>query len=222
MSSFNETFEDAFNTTSNGTYTNNTNGTNFNGTQFNQEPEMEEILKNVSFYTPIIYSAILLISLLLFASQYKKSQLKKRTELPSIFDENDARDLYFEIKSMDDVHEKVIKAALLNRGAEAIRRSLKMKELEPQIELIYKNGSVGEEYWQRFQNEMKLMEVEFKDCIQEAEALQPGWVQLFVGNAREICFNQAMQRRFDAIIKRKEVSIKEWDLKLDDNGMLIK
>ena len=53
-------------------------------------------------------------------------------ELPSIFDENEARKLYFEVKQMSEeqtVHEKVIKALLLNRGAEAIRRSFKLKEL---------------------------------------------------------------------------------------------
>ena len=193
---------------SNGTYSNSTyedtfNGTHSNGTFFTDEETANEVpLPSVSFYTPIIYTAILLISLLIFASQYKKRQIKKRTALPSIFDEDDARDLYLEIKKIsetENVHEKVLKAALLNRGAEAIRRSLKLKELEPQIELIYKNGSVGEEYWQRFQNEVKLVDLEFKQCLMEAESLQAGWVQLFVGNCREICFNQAMTRRYDAI-----------------------
>ncbi|CCC68272.1 hypothetical protein NCAS_0B01880 [Naumovozyma castellii] len=215
---------------SNGTYSNSTyedtfNGTHSNGTFFTDEETANEVpLPSVSFYTPIIYTAILLISLLIFASQYKKRQIKKRTALPSIFDEDDARDLYLEIKKIsetENVHEKVLKAALLNRGAEAIRRSLKLKELEPQIELIYKNGSVGEEYWQRFQNEVKLVDLEFKQCLMEAESLQAGWVQLFVGNCREICFNQAMTRRYDAITKRKEVCIKEWELKVNDEGRLI-
>ncbi|SCU91989.1 LAMI_0E08240g1_1 [Lachancea mirantina] len=207
--SFNETFDsDSFNKT--------------NGDTF--EPISET--KSVSFYTPMVYVSILLISLVIFASRYRRKTIKELSELPSMFDESVARDLYFEIQGLAEtgeskVHEKVVKAALLNRGAEAIRRTLKLKESEPQITVLYKNGSVGEEYWKRYQNEVKLTELEFKECIQEAEKLQPGWAQLFVAISKEICFNQAMARRYESILTRKEVNINQWALKLDDNGKLV-
>ncbi|EGA59720.1 Sec66p [Saccharomyces cerevisiae FostersB] len=121
----------------------------------------------------------------------------------------------------EKIHEKVLKAALLNRGAESVRRSLKLKELAPQINLLYKNGSIGEDYWKRFETEVKLIELEFKDTLQEAERLQPGWVQLFVMVCKEICFNQALSRRYQSILKRKEVCIKEWELKINNDGRLV-
>lgn len=154
----------------------------------------------------------------------QKEAAKKISEQPSIFDENDAHDLYFQIKEMSEnekIHEKVLKAALLNRGAESVRRSLKLKELAPQINLLYKNGSIGEDYWKRFETEVKLIELEFKDTLQEAERLQPGWVQLFVMVCKEICFNQALSRRYQSILKRKEVCIKEWELKINNDGRLV-
>lgn len=193
-----------------------------NGTFFETEEHVET--KVVTVYTPLIYGAVLIVYLMIFASQYRKRRIKALTELPSIFDENDARGLYFQVKQLGEeqsVHEKVLKAVLLNRGAEAIRRSFKLKELEPQIDILYKNGSIGEEYWQRYQNEVKLTEVEFKEALQEAENLQPGWSQMFVTVCKEICFNQALSRRYNSILKRKEVCIKEWELKLDDDGRLI-
>lgn len=210
---------------------NHTEGSGFEGA----EAAGENIVKSVSVYTPLIYCAILIISLVVFGSQYRKRQIKKLTQLKSIFDEHEARDLYLELKSMQEealetikeggkankIHEKVLKAALLNRGAEAIRRSFKLKELAPQVEINYKTGSVGENYWQRYQNEVKLIELEFKETIQEAEALQPGWSQMFVVVAKEICFNQALARRYNSIAKRREVAIEEWDLKLDNEGRLI-
>ncbi|EDO14482.1 hypothetical protein Kpol_242p5 [Vanderwaltozyma polyspora DSM 70294] len=180
--------------------------------------------KLVSVYTPLIYGSLLILSLIIFGSQYRKKQIKELSELKSIFDENEARDLYYELKSKreeDNIHEKVIKAALLNRGAEAVRRSIKLKELSTQIEIIYKNGGIGDDYWKRFQNEVKLVDLEFKETLQEAEMLQPGWVQLFVALSKEICFNQALSRRYDSIARRTETCIKEWNLKLDDNGRLI-
>ncbi|CCE61206.1 hypothetical protein TPHA_0A01220 [Tetrapisispora phaffii CBS 4417] len=180
--------------------------------------------QRISVYTPLLYGAVVILSLLVFGSQYRKRQVQELSQLKSIFDENEARDLYFQIKEKQEeekIHEKVIKAALLNRGAEAVRRSIKMKELGPQIELLYKNGGIGEEYWKRFQNEIKLIDLEFKDTLQEAERLQPGWVQLFVGLAKEICFNQALSRRYESIAKRRETCIEQWGLKIDDEGRLI-
>ncbi|SCW03652.1 LAFE_0G15192g1_1 [Lachancea fermentati] len=201
------------------------NGTNFNET-FGGETESTVEMKSVSFYTPLIYVSVLVISLITFASHYRKKTIKELTELPSIFDESDARDLYFQLKQMKEldnvkVHDKVIKAALLNRGAEAIRRSLKLKESEPQITLLYKNGSVGEDYWKRYQNEVKLVDLEFKETLQEAEMMQPGWAQLFVAVCKEICFNQALKRRYQAELARKEIFTEQWHLKFDDNGKLI-
>ena len=194
-----------------------------NGTFFETEEPIVET-KSISVYTPLIYVFILVVSLVMFASNYRKKQAKKISEQPSIFDENDAHDLFFQIKEMSEnekVHEKVLKAALLNRGAESVRRSLKLKELAPQINLLYKNGSIGEDYWKRFETEVKLIELEFKDTLQEAERLQPGWVQLFVMVCKEICFNQALSRRYQSILKRKEVCIKEWELKINNDGRLV-
>lgn len=193
-----------------------------NSTFFDTEEKVET--KIVSVYTPLIYGAVLIIYLMIFASQYRKRRIKALTELPSIFDENDARALYFQVKQLSEeqsVHEKVIKALLLNRGAEAVRRSFKLKELEPQVDILYKNGSIGEEYWQRYQNEVKLAEVEFKEALQDAESLQAGWAQIYVALCKEICFNQALSRRYKSIFKRKQVCIKEWELKLNDDGRLI-
>ncbi|SCU84747.1 LADA_0D03554g1_1 [Lachancea dasiensis] len=201
------------------------NESNFNST-FMEDDAGKIEMKSVSFYTPLVYVSILVISLVLFASHYRKKTVQELTELPSMFDESIARDIYFELKLMNEsgdtkVHDKVLKAALLNRGAEAIRRTLKLKESEPQITMLYKNGCVGEEYWKRYQNEVKLVDLEFKETIQEAELIQPGWPQLFVLVCKEICFNQALKRRFQAILLRKDVFSKQWCLKFDDSGKLI-
>lgn len=198
------------------------NGTHFNGTFYEEQEKIE--IKAVSVYTPLVYVSILVISLMIFASKYRKNQVKKLTELPSIFDEHEARDLYYSIQELSEteqIHPKVLKAALLNRGAEAVRRTIKLREVAVQIEILYKNGSVDDKYWQRYQNEMKLVDLELKNCIEEAERLQPEWPQAFVNLCREICFNQALQRRYDSILDRKNVYKKQYQLKLDDNGKLI-
>lgn len=235
MSAFNDTADDAFNDTFaddfNDTYYYNYNfHYHHNRTYSNNtytEPEEKVETLDLSFYTPFLYLGILIVSLLIFSRRYRQNRIKKLSQLRSVFDEHYARDLYVELKEIRDsgeakVDDKALKAALLNRGAEAIRRSFKVKELGPQVELLYKNGSIGEDYWERFQNEKKLVELELKEAIQEAEVLQPGWPKTFVPLCQEICFNQAMMRRYQSIAKRKEVCIQEWDLELNEDGTLKK
>lgn len=222
--SFNET-ADGFFHNGNSTYGNDSNNT-YNGT-FTEDQEETVKIVPTSFYTPFIYGAILLIALFYFSKYYKQQKIKKLTQLKSIFDEHDARDLYVEIKEMKEagevkVHEKVLKAALLNRGAENVRRSFKLKELTPQVEVLYKNGSIGEDYWKSFQTEIKVVDADLKECVIEAERLQPGWPKLFLGLCQEICFNQALQRRYNSILERKNACIEEWALDVDQDGHIIK
>lgn len=207
-------------------YNNGTNNNESYSRAFTEDQTETVKIISTSFYTPFIYGAILLISLFYFSKYYKQNKIKKLTQMKSIFDEQNARDLYFEIKQMKEdgkvkVHDKVLKAALLNRGAENIRRSFKLKELTPQVEILYKNGSIGEDYWKRFQTEIKIVEAELKECIMEAESLQPGWSQLYIALCQEICFNQALQRRYNSILERKNTCIKEWNLDIDKDGHLI-
>ncbi|KAH3902243.1 related to Translocation protein SEC66 [Saccharomycodes ludwigii] len=187
-SSFNDTYEK---------FGNFTNGTAGNNTQ------NENVLtKKVSVYTPLIYVSILIISLLIFGSKYKKNQQIKKNQLPSIFDNDEPRNLYYQLKQMDGIHEKVLQAALLNRGAEAVRRSFKLKEAGPQFEILYKTGAMGDDYYERCQREVKIVEAEFKSCLQEAEMMQKGWAQNYVALCREICFTEALRRRYASIPKR--------------------
>ncbi|KAL6945025.1 hypothetical protein ACO0QE_002468 [Hanseniaspora vineae] len=164
----------------------------------------------ISVYTPFIYLAIVIISLYVFSSKYRKRELVKKATLPSIFEDDEPRQLYYEIKALKQdpehkVHDKVLQAALLNRGAEAIRRTFKLKESQPQLEILFKMGVMGDEYHERCEREMKLTDLEFKECVQEAETMQPGFAQNFVNLSREICFNEALRRRYNSIEIRKQV-----------------
>lgn len=198
----------------------NGNGSNYNNTYSDSQEDPHVVTKLVSVYTPLLYGALVILSLLVFAKGYSRRKVQQMRALPSLFDEHDARDIYLELIGVEKVHDKVLCAALLNRGGEAVRRTLKLKEMAPQVELLYKNGSLGDDYWQRFQTEVKLIDLEFKECLQESERLQPGWAQRYVELCREICLNQALSRRYQAIAKRRTVAAQEWDLDIDENGRM--
>jgi len=173
--------------------------------------ESAQTLKSqVSVYTPFVYLFIVIISLYIFSSRYRKKALLEKSTWPSIFEDDEARELYYEIKALkqdpeNKIHDKVLQAALLNRGAEALRRTFKLKESEPQLEILYKMGAMGDEYHERCERETKLTDLEFKECIQEAEMIQQGFAQNFVALSREICFNEALRRRYSSIEIRKQM-----------------
>ena len=62
-----------------------------------------------------------------------------------------------------------MKAALLRRAVEAIRRSMKLKENEPVFNKLYQNGLIGDDIFKQYQIQIKFQELELKDIVTECE-----------------------------------------------------
>ena len=63
--------------------------------------------------------------------------------------------------------ESVLKAALLRRATEDIRRVMALRSQKPALAMLLQRGSVGDDLWQRFQRAEKEMEDEVKDVVAE-------------------------------------------------------
>jgi translocation protein SEC66 len=61
----------------------------------------------------------------------------------------------------------LIKAALLRRALEDIRRIVQLRSSKAALQSLLQRGSVGEELWQRFLRAEQEMEAEVKDVAQE-------------------------------------------------------
>ncbi|ODV77004.1 uncharacterized protein CANTADRAFT_71405 [Suhomyces tanzawaensis NRRL Y-17324] len=182
------------------------------------EPVQEQI--KISIFTPIIYVAVLVSIFVTFSVVYRRRALKKLTKVEPIFPENHTATLYEYLKVQyqnPDIpkdqkpHEKVMKAALLRRAVEAIRRSMKLKENEPVYTKLYQDGLVGDEVFQQYQIQTKFQELELKDIVQETESYKKGWVQTFFPVAQEICFNEALRRRLYALDDRAKTLSHMWE-----------
>ena len=60
----------------------------------------------------------------------------------------------------------MLKAALLRRAAEDIRRVALMRSQKPPLAMLLQRGSVGEDLWKRFER----MENEMRDEVQDVMA----------------------------------------------------
>ncbi|KAI5967856.1 sec66 [Candida margitis] len=184
-------------------------------------PTPEPELVKISIFTPLIYVGVVLTIFVVFSIFYRRHRLAKFQQVEPIFKENYNAILYQQLKSQcndpdlpkdQKPHEKVMKAALLRRGVEAIRRSMKLKENEPVFNKLYQNGSIGDDMFKQLEFEVKFQELELRDIVAEAEQYKKGWSQTFFPLAQEICFNEALRRRLNAVDDRAGKLSELWDL----------
>ena len=65
------------------------------------------------------------------------------------------------------VPDSVLKAALLQRAAEDIRRILAIRGAKQPLSQLLQRGSVGDDLWQRFLRAEREMEAELRDVVEE-------------------------------------------------------
>ena len=67
--------------------------------------------------------------------------------------------------------DSILKAALLQRAAEDIRRILAIRGAKQPLSQLLQRGSVGDDLWQRFLRAEKEMEAEVRDVVEEVRVL---------------------------------------------------
>ncbi|KAI5965845.1 sec66 [Candida pseudojiufengensis] len=183
-------------------------------------PEPEVI--KISVFTPLIYVGVVLSLFIIFSMTYRKRRVNQFKQIEPIFKENYNSSIYQQLKSQytdpnlskdQKPHEKVMKAALLRRAVEAIRRSMKLKENEAIFNKLYQNGLIGDDMYKQYEFQIKFQELELKEIVAETEQYKKNWSQTFFPLAQEICFNEALRRRINAIDDRALDLSTLWDFK---------
>ena len=67
------------------------------------------------------------------------------------------------------VPDSILKAALLQRACEDIRRILSIRGAKQPLGQLLARGSVGDDLWQRFLRAEKEMEAELRDVVEEVK-----------------------------------------------------
>lgn len=188
-----------------------------------EEEKVEQVVK-ISLYTPLIYVAVMVTAFIIFSVQYKRHRFRKLVQVESLFGHNYTVDLYLTIKDKfydksvakdERPPEKAVKAALLKRAVEAIRRSLKLKENEPVFNKLYQDGLIGDDIFKQFELQSKIQQVELNEIVAECQQFSKEWPEKFFPVAQEICFNEALRRRINAMTTRGENLVEMWGYHVD-------
>ena len=101
----------------------------------------------------------------------------KASSLEPWFPAHTQRDIYFSLLHLEPsskekekekkVPESVLKAALLRRAMEDIKRVMALRGQKQALSMLLQRGSVGDDLWQRFLRAEKEMEDEVRDVVSE-------------------------------------------------------
>ncbi|RAO72732.1 uncharacterized protein BHQ10_008744 [Talaromyces amestolkiae] len=178
----------------------------------------------VSLAIPFAYLGILIGSLATFSSLYRKRKSVRALSLAPWFPSHLQRDIYFSLlhleqptssaggkeKKITAVPETVLKAALLRRAAEDIKRVIAIRDQKQALSLLLQRGSVGDDLWQRFLRAEKEMEEEVRDVVSEANAYAPNWGQVIFQSAREMDQNNLFRQRIDEYQSKVGEEVEWW------------
>ncbi|KAL4888702.1 Pre protein translocase subunit Sec66-domain-containing protein [Aspergillus ambiguus] len=195
----------------------------------------------LNLMVPFAYLGVLIGSLATFSSLYRKRKARKASSLEPWFPPHLQRDVYFSLLHLDPpatspkekkppaVPESVLKAALLRRATEDIKRVMTLRSQKQALAMLLQRGSVGDDLWQRFSRAEKEMEDEVRDVVSEANAYVPNWGQTIFQSANEMMNNVIYRERMEfhqgkvadekQWWEKKKASIQEGFMKeLDEEG----
>ncbi|KAF3398245.1 Translocation protein sec66 [Penicillium rolfsii] len=177
----------------------------------------------LSLAVPLAYLGVLIGSLATFSSLYRKRKAQKAATLEAWFPAHLQRDIYFSLMHLDPssqsekktpaVPESVLKAALLRRATEDIRRVMTLRSQKQALSMLLQRGSVGDDLWQRFLRAEKEMEDEVRDVVAEANAYVPGWGQIIFQSANEMLNNDLYRARLAEHQEKVKEEREWWDKK---------
>ncbi|KAL2756411.1 hypothetical protein ACRALDRAFT_1081721 [Sodiomyces alcalophilus JCM 7366] len=180
----------------------------------------------LSLALPVAYLFVLGGSLYTFSTIYRKRKAAQSANLAPWFGPHLQRDVYLSLLHLgpgDDEQDKekkessppipdsVIRAALLRRAVEDIRRLVQIRTAKQACSSLLQKGSVGDDLWQRFQRAEKEMEDELRDVVMEANALVPNWGQIIFQSANEIAANTNLREKLDGIQEQTEAEKAWWE-----------
>jgi translocation protein SEC66 len=160
---------------------------------------------------PIAYLSILIGSLAVFSSLYRKRKAANAAQLSPWFPPHLQRNIYLTLLHQDEpkVPDSILKAALLRRATEDIHRIVQVRNAKQALQVLLQRGSVGDDLWQRFQRAEKEIEEELRDVVSEANAFAPNWGQTIFQSASEMAQNNHIRERLNEI-EAKAPAEKEW------------
>lgn len=162
-----------------------------------------------------MYITVLVGTLAVFSSLYRKRKANKAASLKPWFGPHYARDIYLTLLHQENtkVPDTILKAALLRRATEDIRRIIALRQAKGSLQQLLQKGNISDDLWTRFTVAEAEIQEELRDVVLEANAFKDGWGNTIFQTANEMANAQRIRDRTDEVTKQAEAERKWWDEK---------
>ncbi|KAI5786421.1 Pre protein translocase subunit Sec66-domain-containing protein [Peziza echinospora] len=171
-------------------------------------------MPKLSLIAPLIYIAVLVGSLAVFSSLYRKRKASRAAALEPWFPTHTARDVYLTLLHLDTtppVPTSLLKAALLRRATEDINRIITIRSAKQSLGQLLQKGSIGDDLWTRFTAAEKEIEEELRDVVMEANAFKADWGATIFQTANEMLLNERLRERAAEVASHAATERAWWD-----------
>jgi translocation protein SEC66 len=167
---------------------------------------------SASAIAPIAYLILLLGSLTVFSTIYRRRRALQSSNLEPWFTQHKERDIYLTLLHLDTpVSPKLLKAALLERTREDISRIYKLRESKTAATMLLQKGSISESTFQQIIAAEADLNVEIADVMAEAKALGgEDWGQNILPQANEYYQKLTILENIERAKKMAKTNRKEW------------
>ncbi|ORX62272.1 hypothetical protein DM01DRAFT_1298914, partial [Hesseltinella vesiculosa] len=138
-----------------------------------------------SLLLPTLYLGGCVTAMTIFSHFYRKVNGAK--EIEAWFPENIAKEQYIALLNCETpVPEHHLRAALLRRAMEAVRRLVQVQQEKPALQQLMRMGSVGDELWTEFTVVEQDIMNELQAVAAEANTYKEGWGQTIFSTAAQM------------------------------------
>jgi translocation protein SEC66 len=173
---------------------------------------------SASTIAPIAYLVLVLGSLTLFSTFYRRRKAEQSKNLELWFPTHHERDVYLTLLHLENpaCPPSFLKAALFQRAREDLRRVYAIRESKPAANNLLQKGSISEATFQALNAAEQELNLELQDVVAEARALGGDeWGQTILAQANEahqrVLQGQIVERARE-YAKRREVRWKEMEV----------
>ncbi|KAI7869764.1 Sec62/63 complex, subunit Sec66 [Spinellus fusiger] len=138
-----------------------------------------------SLVLPAIYLGGCIAAMSAFSYVYRRITGSQMAE--PWFGINHEKEQYITLLNCETpIPEHHLRAALLRRTMEAVRRLVEMQQEKPALQQLMRTGSIGDDLWRDFNMADEEIMAELQDIVQEANTYRENWGQTIFSTAAQM------------------------------------
>ncbi|KAI9020866.1 Sec62/63 complex, subunit Sec66 [Phycomyces nitens] len=161
-----------------------------------------------SLVLPAIYLGGCIAAMSAFSYLYRRATNFQPIE--PWFPENVEKEQYIALLNCETpVPEHHLKAALLRRAMEAVRRLVQVQQEKPALQQLMRTGSIGDDLWRDFGVAEQDIMAELQEVVGEANTYKENWGQTIFSTAAQMLEHEKQKAMLVEMKELKEVEEKK-------------